>query len=260
MNSNAPPPQRYVSNFEGSEHQTPASAPPNPTILKAGKVKTATGALRDPGYNAALKSLNTVPSFADLPDCEIGAVELLTFFPNHTQWPKVVLRLIGNGWTGEDMAKVIFWARGLNDKEEVEKRRNALRHQIPKAGKEEFGTNFNRTTFMPQITDPNRVGGCQTYHAEDYRPRSHDANRLYAPMLADLGAGVVNWPAPEDSGIVTRAIRWAIDFQLDADDVDDIEDYARELNFQMPADASGTQWDQRGRERVLAAMDAAGYW
>ena len=63
-----------------------------------------------------------VSTKARLPAFPIGAIELLTFFPHHTQWPEAGLRLYRNGWVSPDIAKMQLHARGTLSKSNGDRR------------------------------------------------------------------------------------------------------------------------------------------
>ncbi|KAK5118705.1 hypothetical protein LTR85_007911 [Meristemomyces frigidus] len=238
--------------------QVAAAAPAPAQITDELRIKQiANGNRRIAGYNSEIKT--AAPINIRLPACEIGVVELLTFFPQHTLWPRSLPRFIANKWKTAEVARVQLYARGALTKAACVRRDAALRRQVIDGGNIEFGVqNFTVDTFWRQLTDPQRAGGEGSYNASVYHPRAQHINNLRTASLVDVARDVVAWPAPEDSGIVTQVIELAVLNRWTALTIDDIPQVANHFNFAMPAEAGGTQWDQNGRRRVLAAIEAAG--
>lgn len=215
------------------------------------KIKTAIGAQRISSRN--IDHPSGIQVTAGLPACQIGAVELLAFFPFHTEWPKVLLRLLGNGWTSNTLAQASLHARDTLSVATCTRRDGAIRQQVSVNANAEFNlTDFTRGNY------PNLIQPVGTYDATAYTPRAWRANRIVTAKLVDIDQGVVNWPAPEDAGIVTQVIQLAVDGAFTELTTSDIPQIAQFFGFQMPADAATPQWDQRGLRRVLAAITAAG--
>ncbi|KAK4541804.1 hypothetical protein LTR36_007336 [Oleoguttula mirabilis] len=220
--------------------------PPTPP----GKKRMTNGHLRTVGYNGELDSAISVT--ARLPQCEIGAVELLVFFPHQTQWPKAILRLLGNDWTIEDIAKAQLHGRGARSSEGCHRRRATLRQQKLAGGRIQSGiADWTEKKYGGVIAITN-------YDAAGYTPRPQDAASLYNAKLVHVAGGVVNWPVGQDRGVVTQAIEYAVrNNRTDVTTVD-IPRLAQVQGFAMPTEAAGTQWDQLGRVRMLNAIKAAG--
>lgn len=142
-----------------------------------------------------------------LPPCDISAVELLTCFPKHTLWPRVLLRLLGNGWSSLDIAKGQLHPRGNLTKVTCDLRNDAVRHQKLKSGAIEFGI----PNFAP-ARNANLITPVQSWDPTQYIPRP--GVNLKAPAtLMSLDVGMTNlaaWPLAADSGFVTQAIRHAV--------------------------------------------------
>ena len=188
---------------------------------------------------------------ARLPPCQIGAVELLTFFPNHTQWPEAGLRLYRNGWAGLEIAKVQLHARGRLNKKSCDKRDSALKHQVLTNGAAFFNADkFQRASHAHLMT------AVTTYDASAYAPRASVAWKLTTTTLVDIARGVAIWPTGQDRGIVTQAIEYARQNGLNQLTTADIPGLAQQLGFAAPSEASGAQWDQRARERAVPATPA----
>ena len=211
---------------------TPHAAPQPPAISRSMATK-----------NEALIDAITVK--ARLPPCEIGAVELLTFFPHHTQWPEAGLRLYRNGWDHTEVARIQLHAQNTLDQESYTKRYDALKHQILKNG----SVFFNIAGFKPSV-NRNLLTPVTSYHASNYAPRQEHASLLVDATLEDIARGVENWPTGQDCGIVTQAIAYAYRNNLGQYTAADIPHLALQMGFTAPTEASTGQWDQNARQRV----------
>lgn len=137
----------------------------------------AAGAASGAGKNKIPELSTAIHVNARLPPCDLGAVEMLTFFPYHVQWPEICLRLYRNKWTSLAIAKAIMHARDKIDpytsryskdvagmKDSVETRRAGLRHQVLSAGRT-FFKDENFKCSSPRMTP------VTTYDASTYEPR-----------------------------------------------------------------------------------------
>ena len=205
--------------------------------------KPQTRPKRMPPKNEALTSAITIK--ARLPPCQIGAVELMTFFPHHSQWPEVGLRVYRNGWDHSDVARIQLHARGTLDKQAYTKRYDALKHQILRNGR----IFFNMADFKPSAHN-HLLTAVTSYDAANYAPRDDIAHLLVDATLVEIAEGVVNWPTGQDRGIVTQAIEYAYNNDLRQHTAADIPQLAQQMGFVAPADATGIQWDNSAKQRV----------
>lgn len=182
---------------------------------------------------------------AHLPNCAIGIVEFLSFFPVHTQWPEAGLRPYRNEWRHTDVAKVQLHARGTLTKDAYRKRVDALKHQILTNGR----AVFNDGTFTP-TTHPHLMTAVTTYDASNYSSGENISRILYDASLVDIAEGVVNWPTGEDRGIVTQCIEYAFQNDLDQYTTADIPRIAQQMGFAAPGEASRADWDKRALRRA----------
>jgi hypothetical protein len=180
-----------------------------------------------------------------LPPCDLGAVELLTFFPNHTQWPEAGLRLYRNGWSSQDIADTQLYVRGGLNNDNSRKRTNAMRHQVALNGKTFFGD----TTFK-QRTHGHLMTAVSTYNASGYAARPTQTVSSDPERLVDVARGVVHWPSNEDRGIVTQCIDHALTNGLVEYTTADIPRMAATLAFAAPSQASTPRWDQGALQRM----------
>jgi hypothetical protein len=233
--SESPTPK--VDTKRGSRRKAGLSTTKNATPKPQAKPKPM------PIKNEALVDAITIK--ARLPPCQIGAVELLTFFPHHSQWPEVGLRIYRNGWKHPDVARIHLHARGTLTKEAYIKRYDALKHQILRNGRIFFDDDgFKPTTHKHLLT------AVTTYDASNYAPRDDIVHLLVDATLVDIAEGVVNWPAGEDRGVVTQAIEHAYINDLRQYTAADIPQLAQQMGFVAPNEASTQQWDQSAKRRV----------
>ncbi|KAK3117121.1 hypothetical protein LTR53_001850 [Teratosphaeriaceae sp. CCFEE 6253] len=188
------------------------------------------------------------------PPVDVGAVEALTYYPNHTQ-TEFILRLLGNGWTEKDIAICQLHARGHLWEETIRTYRNKFRWQALTAGKNKFGKDWSPAANrqdLPSSSD---------YSVAGYSPRlitGRTAVLHKAARLIDLAKDVINPPSDQDSAYLTLAIQHAVttaDYTLTTDDIPRL---VEEESFVMPAGAThpvGETWDHDGRDRVRDAVE-----
>ncbi|KAK3671588.1 hypothetical protein LTR78_008511 [Recurvomyces mirabilis] len=207
------------------------------TAMPLAKITTANGSTRIAGHAPELDT--APPVTARLPPCEMSAAELLYLFPNHTQWPKVMLRLLGSGWTVSDMASAAMYARAIVDDKVHKRRCAAMRYQTSEAGRAEF----NDPTWTQTKAAPGQVSVVTDYDVSTYIPRHR--KHLITIKLLDVARGVQWWPATSDRGIVSQVVRFARDNPVLCVDftTDDIPTVATQQGFVMPRDASRSDWD-----------------
>lgn len=71
---------------------------------------------------------SAIAATRDIPRMPMSAIEILTFFPNHTLWFAIMMRLVRHDWTTERMARMQLHARGTLIKDYLEKREATLDH------------------------------------------------------------------------------------------------------------------------------------
>ncbi|KAH8725710.1 hypothetical protein GQ44DRAFT_772019 [Phaeosphaeriaceae sp. PMI808] len=124
---------------------------------------------------------------------QITAVELLVFFPEHTQWRAICLRLNQGGWSARKARHLIFWSRQLTLDRALQ--RTTLQHQYRKA------LEYN---CAPADWS---MGGIDPKHA---RKGQGEQSQLADYFLVALAEGVVHFPQGPDRGILTVAIEHAL--------------------------------------------------
>ncbi|KAF2742327.1 hypothetical protein M011DRAFT_481815 [Sporormia fimetaria CBS 119925] len=150
-------------------------------------------------------------------------VELLTFFPRHTIWREVSLRLFASGMGYDAMARFIYWSRHLADGMGV----NATTIRTHGAHAWEFAKASQR--HVRRATNP--VSLAQDGHwdhieahgirfafgpgySTERAQRNHPTEPLMHIHLAHLAHGVHVWPQGEDASFLTAAVRLANAQQL----------------------------------------------
>lgn len=190
---------------------------------------------------------------AHLPACKLGAVEALTFFPNHLKWPELCMRLFRNDWTYLDVALTELHARNKLDPqstEVVERRRGTLRKQVPTCGKDFF----NDPSF--KLSTSRSMNPVATYDASHYAP--HNAartNSLYHEKLVNMAKGVKNWSIGKDFGVVSKAILYAVRREQDHLTTADIPTLIHKQRFRDPQESFGPDWDKNAIDRIRARIE-----
>ncbi|KAF2722896.1 hypothetical protein K431DRAFT_265429 [Polychaeton citri CBS 116435] len=222
-------------------------------------------------FNDAIESHHAFGS------CIWGAIEMLTFHPLGTQQPLAGLRLARNGWTENDIAKAQLYARDRHSQVNVHQKFGALKHELNKNGRIVFrDPNFTARRYRDQqLLVPTADYSSASYrprHQYDFDPKTFqpvtaDASRSRGggysaaqqnlPSLVRMAVGVANWPQGQDAGIVTQAIRWAVEHQNCSLSVHDIPILAQRQGFVAPAESSTMGWDQNARNRIVPVVDAS---
>ncbi|KAK3117125.1 hypothetical protein LTR53_001854 [Teratosphaeriaceae sp. CCFEE 6253] len=199
--------------------------------------------------------LDGAPSVRIQLPADVGVVEMLMLMPHHTQRPRFLLRLLGNGWKYADIAAVQLWARGTSVRainEALVRYNNRIRRQALEIGPEEFPATQR---WKPSVNLAD-VPAVTVYSTADYRLKAN-AGAEQDATLASLGRGVIelDWPGVKDSGILIQAVRWAMGVNGDlTKKVSDIPTLATLHGWTMPTSASSSRWDQRAMRRIVKAM------
>lgn len=241
----APPPANPPAPVLPAQAPVPApnpQAPAGQAVVPAGR-----------NYNRDL--FGTLPATVSLPPCDIGAVELLTFFPNHTQWPEAGLRLYRNQWAMIDIASGQLYARGNLSSASRDRRYAAMRQQMLANGKEFFNDPAFTTTG-----NAHQLGATNAFNGANYAARRNVQAKLTDDSrLLECVVGVVNWPTGSDRGIVTQCVELANATQDATLRIRNVPLIAAQHGFVMPAEAAlGQLWDTNARARTVLAIRQAG--
>ncbi|KAK3075826.1 hypothetical protein LTR53_000528 [Teratosphaeriaceae sp. CCFEE 6253] len=202
----------------------------------------------EPMFGPEIAAQDDVKLFAG----KMSAIELVSFYPNYTLWPNVILRRLGNGWPNKVIAAAQLHYHGKLNKDNLKKRWWALRQQKSKAHK-----------IVAGLSSPSgrsqEVMVLDIYDAASYVPR-HKARSLVAMSLVELAKGVTHWPGPADQGFLSKAIQLAQKFNVTAWTTDHVPALATaHPEWTMPADSHRLDWDERGHDRMIETLDAAGW-
>ncbi|KAK3671575.1 hypothetical protein LTR78_008497 [Recurvomyces mirabilis] len=165
----------------------PLSEASTKTLTPYAKKLISTGHLRNAGYVSGFDDIFAPRENARLPDCKMSATEILYFFPRHTQWPDIMLRLLGNGFNSSTMADGILYYRGRLDLEHHERRDAAQRRQVCHSGKEKFGDSAWKSS---------EATAAEVHPVTDYNvssatlPSGQHATILQSLKLVDVARGV----------------------------------------------------------------------
>ncbi|KAK5700454.1 hypothetical protein LTR97_004971 [Elasticomyces elasticus] len=126
------------------------------------------------GHNPELERGQAAQADVALPETRATGVELLCFFPNHTQWPGVLRRLTETGWRGEEIAAARLYFRGAVQEDRVERHWGQIRKQQKWAKDVESVEDYGLSSFAPRKT-------------QRFKEPQHE-------LLAEIGRNVVEWP------------------------------------------------------------------
>ncbi|EME85851.1 uncharacterized protein MYCFIDRAFT_82430 [Pseudocercospora fijiensis CIRAD86] len=200
-----------------------------------------------------------------LPQIPMGAREILTFFPNHTQWFDVMKRLMRNHFSTEEIARAQLHARGTLTKDNRDRRDQALRHQVSTGGKTAYADDDWTKKRWEASSHPDSRPYTEAfitstapftniYDVTGLRPNDPTRRVASAPALRDVIQSVVNWPTGEDAGPLTQALLWARrqgQTYLATHTLDDIPAIITTQGFTYPTDATNSRaWDARARKRL----------
>ena len=185
-----------------------------------------------------------------LGNIEITAEELLTFFPHHLKWHDAIFRLSQNGWSPNDMAKYVNYARGLVKPDN--KRGNTALKWLQAATGDILGK--SKGGFRDR-----KPWKTTCFTAKDWVPFAHRST-FVGPIdyfLVDLSDGVVNLPQGVGARLLTRAIRLALvrgDYDIK---LSQIHQYVRENLLIFPPLPSMVGQMMAGKHPDTAAIDRA---
>ncbi|KAK4554093.1 hypothetical protein LTR86_008934 [Recurvomyces mirabilis] len=246
----------------------PSAAPSHPSvasrIVARSGTKTTTPYAKKTISNGTSRNAGYVPEFDDtfapretarLPQCKMSASEILCFFPRHTQWPDIMLRLIGNGWTSGTMADAILFHRGRLDLEHHTRRDAAQRRQVGNAGKEKY----SNPAWKSGEATADELHPTSDYDVSQATPPARvKPESLHAVKLVDVARGIQQWPHREECGIVSKVLYFAHQNPAICGEftTDDIQQVAVAQGFSEAAGASSQDWDQQCLARMGVATRA----
>ncbi|KAK5675023.1 hypothetical protein LTS10_012435 [Elasticomyces elasticus] len=192
------------------------------------------------GHNPELERGQAAQADVALPETRATGVELLCFFPNHTQWPGVLRRLTDAGWRDEEIAAARLYFRGAVQEDRVERHWRQIRKQQKWAKDVESVEDYGLSSFAPRKT-------------QRYKEPQHE-------LLAEIGRNVVEWPEQAQQSFLTLAIIYAIAHPEMGYTTDDVEWLAASLGWVLPCDFTNDRLDEQGHDEVMKAMEDDGFW
>ncbi|KAK5716279.1 hypothetical protein LTR17_016468 [Elasticomyces elasticus] len=202
--------------------------------------KKGSSSIRIIGHNPELERGQAAQADVALPETRATGVELLCFFPNHTQWPGVLRRLTDAGWRDEEIAAARLYFRGAVQEDRVERHWGQIRKQQKWAKDAESVEEYGLSSFAPRKT-------------QRYKEPQHE-------LLAEIGRNVVEWPEQAQQSFLTLAIIYAIAHPEMEYTTDDVEWLAASLGWVLPCDFSKDRLDEEGHDNVMKAMEDDGFW
>ncbi|KAF2771879.1 hypothetical protein EJ03DRAFT_10486 [Teratosphaeria nubilosa] len=224
-----------------------------------GTILTKHGHVRAVTANTDLR--DAMPYSTELPDCsELGAMEIIAYYPNHFSWPELLLRLLAAGWTTSLIAEYALYARGRLTVAAVTRLNNKIRKATTTAGNTFFKTRrFTMKKHADQMLSSTFQQGPTTYDVTHIQPPAKIQPHMAPGLLSDLSYAVVNHPAGEDRGVLTQVILYDQNKggQSPGLTTDDVQHIGNRQGFVMPQEARTTRdWDTRARDRALAIIKA----
>ncbi|KAK5729291.1 hypothetical protein LTR15_002433 [Elasticomyces elasticus] len=201
------------------------------------KGKTAT---RIKGRNPELGPGQAARADVALPETRATGVELLCFFPNHTQWPGVLRRLLKRRRGDEEIAAARLYFRGAVQEDRVKRHWRQIRKQKNWAKDVQSVEDYGLSDFAPRRTQ-----------------RSKEPQH---ELLAEIGRNVVEWPEPSQQSFLTLAIIFAIAHPEMGYTTDDVEWLAESLEWVLPCDFTNDLLDEQGHDEIMKAMEDEGFW
>ncbi|KAK4892170.1 hypothetical protein LTR27_009354 [Elasticomyces elasticus] len=192
------------------------------------------------GHNPELERGQAAQADVALPETRATVVELLCFFPNHTQWPGVLRRLTDAGWGDEEIAAARLYFRGAVQEDRVKRHWRQIRKQKKWAKDVESVEDYGLSSFAPRRT-------------QRFKEPQHE-------LLAEIGRNVVEWPEQAQQSFLTLAIIYAIAYPEMEYTTDDVEWLAASLGWVLPCDFSNDRLDEEGHDNVMKAMEDDGFW
>lgn len=167
-----------------------------------------------------------------LPDGIVGAVELIMIFAHHIKSPGLSMRILGNKWTVEDIAKTQLLARGKLTAKCPKRRNAAVRKQMLVSGK--YMTDNKEWTTEEHAKDLEKTSD---YDVTGFTlmPKKDGKHGQRSPArLIDLADGLLRMPNDGDKGFLTQAVEYALRVGDTTSTTDDIPQLAIDHAFSYP--------------------------
>ncbi|KAI7198303.1 hypothetical protein KC316_g3815 [Hortaea werneckii] len=250
--SNAP------SNGPQANQQNNVAANGQQVNLQRNVVQTPAGINRIDGHNADMKALYAIPPNAALPAMELSLTELLTYFPNHTTWPYVMLRFRAVGARPKKIAQGQLLVRGVIHQKATESVDAKIRQQRREAGRLSFGvTSYTARAAENQLKTLS--AGSVSYDVSAYTARVYHQPAVHK-KLVDIARGVTRHPGGQDAGIFTQVVQHVLGNLATLADktTADVVTLAAQHGFNHPAEKATDDWDKKCLERMMQLLAANG--
>ncbi|KAF2788978.1 hypothetical protein K505DRAFT_254307 [Melanomma pulvis-pyrius CBS 109.77] len=195
------------------------------------------------------------------PDCvdirllgnvHITAEEILSFFPLHTLWREIMVRLSINSWSAAQIVEFIYYSRQLKDDNCIQ--RTTVQHQ------KQTAMRWRAESGRINNPIPYALGGIDTARG------SHISNReLIDYYIVDLANGgedaltkCYRFPLGEGEGALTRAIRHALLHNHNWIRLSQVEQYVQDFGLGHNLPTINAQQDLNANTRTRA--DNSRYW
>ncbi|KAI7549688.1 hypothetical protein KC331_g3651 [Hortaea werneckii] len=226
--------------------------------LQRNVVQTPAGINRIDGHNADMKALYAIPPNAALPAMELSLTELLTYFPNHTTWPYVMLRFRAVGARPKKIARGQLLVRGVIHQKATESVDAKIRQQRREAGRLSFGvTSYTSRAAENQLKTLS--AGRVSYDVSAYTARIYHQPTVHA-KLVDIARGVTRHPGGQDAGIFTQVVQHVLGNLATLADktTADVVTLAAQHGFNHPAEKATDGWDKKCLKRMMQLLAANG--
>ncbi|KAI7230678.1 hypothetical protein KC330_g6820 [Hortaea werneckii] len=248
------------SNGPQANQQNNAAANSQQINLNRSLANSPAGIYRLTGHNADMKSLHAIAPGAKLPAMELSLTELLTYFPNHTTWPYVMLRFKATGASTRRIAQGQLLVRGVIDEDATKSIDGKIRHQVREAGIVLLGGITRYTSQDAENQLKTLSAGRVSYDVSAYRARVYYQSNVRDMKLVDIARGVRLHPGGQDAGKFTQVVQHVLgNLATMADKTTaDVVALAAQHGFTHPAQAGTNDWDRKCVERMIQLLKAHG--
>ncbi|CAI6331152.1 unnamed protein product [Periconia digitata] len=205
-----PPPPAAATNFRGNFHFSSGALRMWENLMSR-RFRLPWYAKDSPVHDI---SSHCPPIMVDisLMDFPVSAVELITFFPEHTRWPSVAYRLHEHGWGASAICHMLHYTRDLKS-----------------AGCMQRGTMQKRFTFANTWRRSNSSAVVSAFPSRMDRSYSGKDREVAHTdyYVVDLAEGVVKFPEDDNARTLTHVVRHAMANSNNFLRLSEVAEYAR---------------------------------
>ncbi|KAH9824605.1 hypothetical protein Tdes44962_MAKER04286 [Teratosphaeria destructans] len=163
IKAHLPPSMLNTRPLRAAPTRIPWTDTPRVILTRHGHIRAATS-------NTDLR--DAMPYSVELPSCpELGAMEIIAYYPNHFSWPEMLLRLLAAGWTTSLIAEYALHVRGRLTVAAVTRLNNKIRKAATTAGNTFFKTRyFTVKKHADQMVSSTFQQGPTTYNVTHIQP------------------------------------------------------------------------------------------